>query len=243
MLNPQRFAFLIAIGFFLNITFSCKQIDKSKPIQNNQEVHLAQVADTSIEASDTFPEIDRVDFDVTEWSELSESHGMILDLKYASKDNFTNQVIYPCGRCFLRPNFAVRILQAQKLLNDSLEYKFKLFDCYRPRPAQQRLWDIYPDLNYVSPPTKGSMHNRGLAVDLTIVDKTGKELDMGTAFDFFGPESHSAFADLPKEVLENRNLLRSMMNRVGLTGIRTEWWHFSLKPVKHELSDWEWPCP
>ena len=87
-------------------------------------------------------------------------------------------------------------------------YNFIIYDAYRPRPYQQRLWDKVPDENYVSPPWKGSMHTRGLAVDLSIVNAEGAILDMGTPFDFFGEEAHSDYENHPLPVLENRRLLK-----------------------------------
>jgi D-alanyl-D-alanine dipeptidase len=164
-----------------------------------------------------------------------------VDIKYATKDNFTKKQIYPCGKCYLRAPAAQAIKKANEILKKKYNYSLKMFDCYRPRPAQQRLWDAVPNADYVTPPSKGSMHNRGLAVDLTIVDDNGKDLDMGTPYDFFGIEAHTDNMSLPKKVLENRKLLTSVMKEVGFNGIRTEWWHFSYT-ASAELSDWEWSC-
>jgi zinc D-Ala-D-Ala dipeptidase len=180
--------------------------------------------------------------DDSNFNELTSKNGVVVDIKYATKDNFTKKVIYPCGRCYLRPEVAVAIEKANKILQAKYKYSLKMFDCYRPRPAQQRLWDVVPNPDYVTPPSKGSMHNRGLAVDLTIVDNNGKDLDMGTPYDFFGKEAHTDNLNLPKKVLENRTLLTSTMKEVGLSGIRTEWWHFSYASTSEKLSDWEWPC-
>ena len=130
-----------------------------------------------------------------------------IDIKYATTDNFVKEKMYNCGKCFLRPEVAEAIVKAQKQL-EKKGYGLKMFDCYRPRPFQQRLWDKVPDDRYVTNPKKGSMHNRGAAVDLTLVDKNGKELDMGTPFDFFGEKAYQTCTDLPKNVLENRKLLK-----------------------------------
>jgi zinc D-Ala-D-Ala dipeptidase len=176
-----------------------------------------------------------------DFKELTKSQGITVDIKYATKDNFTKKQIYPCGKCYLRPEAALAIEKANKILQSKHNYSLKMFDCYRPRPAQQRLWDVVPNADYVTPPAKGSMHNRGLAVDLTIVDANGKDLDMGTPYDFFGKEAHTDNLSLPADVLNNRKLLTSVMKEVGFSGIRTEWWHFSYD-AKAELSDWEWPC-
>lgn len=167
--------------------------------------------------------------------------GIILDIRYATANNFTKSKIYDCPLCLLRPEAAAAIVQANKSLKTK-GLSLKMFDCYRPRPYQQRLWDKVPNPNYVTPPNKGSMHSRGAAVDLTIVDASGKELNMGTEYDFFGVAAHTDNLNLPAEVLNNRKLLRETMEAVGFKGIRTEWWHFSYQGKKYPLSDYVWPC-
>jgi len=164
-----------------------------------------------------------------------------LDIKYATTDNFTKSKIYDCPRCLLRPEAAEAVIKAHKTLKKN-GLGLKMFDCYRPRPFQQRLWDKVPNPDYVTPPAKGSMHSRGAAVDLTIVDANGKELDMGTPYDFFGREAHTDNNNLPQKVLANRRLLREAMAAVGFKGIRTEWWHFSYQSKVWPLSDYVWPC-
>ena len=165
-----------------------------------------------------------------------------LDLRYATTDNFVKAQMYDCGRCFLRPEAAKAIAKAHKVLKDKGLGGLKMFDCYRPRPYQRRLWDKMPNSNYVTPPWKGSQHTRGLAADLTIIDKEGKELDMGTPFDTFSEKAHSDSKNVSKQVLENRKILRGVMESVGFKGIRTEWWHFSYNIKNYELSDWVWIC-
>ncbi len=165
-----------------------------------------------------------------------------LDIRYATKNNFTKSQIYDCPACLLRPEVAQALVKAHKKLQ-AKGYGLLMFDCYRPQPYQQRLWDKKPDPNYVTPPAKGSMHSRGAAVDLTIVDKTGKPLNMGTEYDYFGKEAHYDYTKLPETVLKNRKLLRETMESVGFKGIRTEWWHFSYKGKSYALSDYVWPCP
>ncbi len=164
-----------------------------------------------------------------------------MDIRYATSNNFTHSKIYDCPRCLLRPEAAAALADAHKALQRK-GYGFKMFDCYRPRPYQQRLWDKVPNPDYVTPPNKGSMHSRGAAVDLTIVDAEGKELDMGTAYDFFGRAAHTDHNDLPAKVLANRKLLRETLEAYGFKGIRTEWWHFSYQGKDYPLSDYVWPC-
>jgi D-alanyl-D-alanine dipeptidase len=164
-----------------------------------------------------------------------------LDIRYATTDNFTKSKIYDCPQCLLRPEAAEAVVIAHKALKKK-GLGLKMFDCYRPRPYQQRLWDKVPNPDYVTPPAKGSMHSRGAAVDLTIVDANGKELDMGTPYDFFGPEAHTDNNKLPQKVLANRRLLREALEAVGFKAIRTEWWHFSYQRKSWPLSDYVWPC-
>jgi zinc D-Ala-D-Ala dipeptidase len=164
-----------------------------------------------------------------------------LDIRYATKNNFTKAQIYDCPKCYLRPEAALAIEKAHKELQKQ-GLGLKMFDCYRPRPYQQRLWDKVPNPDYVTPPAKGSMHGRGAAVDLTIVDKNGKEVDMGTEYDFFGEEAHYDYTKLSEKILSNRKLLRSTLEKYGFAGIRTEWWHFSYKLKEYPLSVELWEC-
>ena len=111
--------------------------------------------------------------------------------------------MYTCPRCFLRPAVAKALLKVHRELGKK-GLGLKLYDCYRPHSIQWALWKKVPDPRYVADPRKGSMHNRGSAVDLTVVERaTGKELDMGTAFDYFGVEAYIDYQKLPAEVLNN----------------------------------------
>ncbi len=162
-------------------------------------------------------------------------------MRYATENNFVKEKMYNCGKCFLRPEVAVALVKAHKILQEK-GYGIKVYDCYRPRPIQQKLWDKVPNPNYVTPPAKGSMHNRGAAVDLTIVDNEGKELDMGTGFDYFGQKAHHTYTGHSEEINANRKLLKSTMEAVGFGAIRTEWWHYSYKKKSYPISDMIWDC-
>ena len=165
-----------------------------------------------------------------------------LDIRYASTDNFVKEQIYPCPACYLRPKVALALASANTQLRKK-GYGIKVFDCYRPRPAQQRLWNKMPNANYVTPPSKGSMHNRGMAVDLTVYDvKTMKELYMGTSYDFFGAKAHTDCPSLSQKVIDHRKILTDAMTEAGFLGIRTEWWHFYFPGPLAPLSSTEWEC-
>ena len=177
------------------------------------------------------------------WIELAKSDASIpLDIRYATTNNFMKQQVYTCGRCFLKAEAAEAIVKAHKILQKKGYGGLKMFDCYRPRPVQYKLWKIVPDARYVANPKKGSMHNRGFAVDLTIIDKDGKELDFGTGYDDFTEKAHGNYTKFSKQILDNRQLLNETMEAVGLQGTTTEWWHFSLRGQKAELAEWLWTC-
>jgi len=102
----------------------------------------------------------------------------------------------------------------------------KLWDCYRPLSVQRKFWALVPDARYVANPAKGSRHNRGAAVDLTLVDATGRELDMGTAFDDFSERAHRDARDVSEAARGHRATLEAAMAAEGFLGMPTEWWHF-----------------
>jgi len=150
--------------------------------------------------------------------------GLRLDLRYATPDNFLRIAVYPCGRCLLRRPAAEALARAQASLA-ARGLGLLLWDCYRPLSVQRAMWALVPDGRYVADPARGSIHNRGGAVDLTLVDRDGKLLAMPTPFDHFGPEA-AAEAPAPAEAAAHRATLRAAMEEAGFTGIRTEWWHF-----------------
>ncbi len=182
------------------------------------------------------------DYDTSQWTEAIQLDSSIqVDMRYATENNFVEEKMYDCGRCFLRPEVARAVVQAHNELQKQ-GLGLKMLDCYRPRPIQWKLWEKVPDPRYVSDPRKGSMHNRGAAVDVTLVGPDGEQLEMGTPYDFFGPEAHPSYTNLPDSVLANRQLLRETMLAHGFQPIRTEWWHFSYGGRSYEISDMLWKC-
>jgi D-alanyl-D-alanine dipeptidase/tetratricopeptide (TPR) repeat protein len=159
------------------------------------------------------------------------------EIRYATANNFTKQVIYPTARCLLQADAAARLARVQTTLQ-ARRLGLKVFDCYRPLSAQKRLWAIVKDERYVADPQKGSRHNRGAAVDLTLVDASGRELDLGTPYDDFTPRAHRNARDLPVAARENRRILDEAMAAEGFVGLPTEWWHFDAPGwEKHPISD------
>ena len=170
------------------------------------------------------------------------SADFVYELKYATPDNFLKQAVYDCGECYLRKSTAEALVKANEAFKQ-LGYRIKLFDCYRPLSVQKKMWKILPGTHYVANPAKGSKHNRGAAVDLTLVDAQGKELNMGTPFDFFGKEAHHTYTQHSKEVLENRKLLKETLDKYNFKSIYSEWWHYEFRPeMQSKVENFEWLC-
>lgn len=148
-----------------------------------------------------------------------------LDIRYATTNNFLKRKLYPTARCVLRGAAARRLSQVQQ----DLEKKglgLKVYDCYRPFSVQKLMWKVKPDSRYVANPAKGSRHNRGAAVDLTLVDRNGKELEMPTGFDDFTVKAHRNYTGASAQAKKNRKVLEDAMKKYGFIPLPTEWWHF-----------------
>jgi D-alanyl-D-alanine dipeptidase len=154
--------------------------------------------------------------------------GIVLDIRYATSNNFTGQVLYPVARCCLRREAAEDLKAVQDDLRGS-GLQLKIFDGYRPLSVQKKMWKVYPHAGYVADPKKGSRHNRGAAVDLTIITMDGTPLPMPTPFDDFTVKAHRNYMNLPAEEIQNREMLQRVMEKHNFKGLDTEWWHFDLR--------------
>lgn len=164
------------------------------------------------------------------------------DMKYATADNFLKAKVYDCAECFLRLKTVKAIINANAVFMKK-GYKIKFFDCYRPLDIQKKMWQIVSNPSYVADPAKGSIHNRGGAVDITLVDRNGKELDMGTPFDFFGIEASHTYTQLSRKVKKNRAFLKKVMIENGFNSFDSEWWHYNLKSALNDkVSNTKWKC-
>lgn len=154
---------------------------------------------------------------------------ILIELPYATADNLTGKQLYRIEKCFLRREVAENLVRAHQSLAER-NLGLKVWDGYRPHHVQYEMFKVLPVPGMVSDPAKGSNHNRGAAVDVTLVELgTGREVVMPTGFDTFGERAHSAFQDLPAKILENRTLLQKTMLAHGFTTIVMEWWHFCFK--------------
>ena len=170
------------------------------------------------------------------------SQDFVYDMKYATPDNFLKAKVYDCAECFLRLKTVNALVEANKKFMEK-GYKIKIFDCYRPLDIQKKMWKIISNPEYVADPTKGSIHNRGGAVDITVVDSKGKELDMGTSCEFFGVEASHNYQNLSTAVKQNRILLKTTMVNSGFNSFDSEWWHYNLKSgLNDKVSNAKWDC-
>lgn len=166
----------------------------------------------------------------------------IYDMRYATDANFLKTKVYPCAECMLRYKTVKALIAANEEFVRK-GYRIKIFDCYRPLDVQKKMWDIVSDPSYVADPSKGSIHNRGGAVDITLVDSSGKTLDMGTDFDHFGPESAVSYKSISPQARKNRKFLEKIMARHGFLVLPSEWWHFNYKGARQEkVSNESWDC-
>lgn len=153
--------------------------------------------------------------------------GIFVELKYATADNFTGQVIYDFTQAQLRYGTVKKLAAAQEFF-ESQGLSLKIWDAYRPVAAQWKLWDVYPDSNFVANPNRThSSHSRGNTIDVTLVDKNGRELEMPTGFDDFSALADRDYSDCSLITAENARLLESILQQYGFQGYQKEWWHFT----------------
>lgn len=235
--------------FAILILFSCEP-----PTADNltaDDLGHGQYGTPSESAEDhlDFSEEERV---ISEWDRRFMEAGLVniqtvlpkvkVELKYSTTDNFFGKDVYgDLENAYLQPEVVQMLARAYGYLQEvDPELTLLIYDAVRPLSVQQILWDNLdkPDnlkRLYVADPKEGSLHNFGVAVDLTLVDKeTGQPLDMGTKYDYFG---YAAYPDreiqmlregkIKKEHVENRRLLRSVMVQAGFLSIGSEWWHFN----------------
>lgn len=249
----MRYYFYILISLISSFLFeSCTNSNEKKypPGKTNiQKKEITPIEDTLILSNkkDTIPIIDTCHWDtyLTEQGLINIKDviaNIIVDLKYSTEDNFMQKDMYGClNNCYLQPDVAEKLKVAQETLkNKDSTLSLLVFDGVRPRSVQQYMWDILDmpieeKVKFVSNPKKGSLHNFGAAVDISIWNTMDScELDMGTPYDYIGalawPIREKANLEegiLTKEQIDNRKLLRYAMSKGGFFNIQTEWWHFN----------------
>jgi beta-N-acetylhexosaminidase/D-alanyl-D-alanine dipeptidase len=165
-------------------------------------------------------------------------------MRYAGSNNFVGKAMYPRARCLVRGQVALALAKVQAALQED-GLQLLLWDCYRPFSVQEAFWKLVPDSRYVAQPVrregklaKGSKHNRGAAVDLTLLTRSGRAVLMPTDHDDFSDRAHVDAKGIPEEAHNNANKLRESMEAAGFSGIATEWWHFDHESWRnYDLSD------
>ncbi|RCK53900.1 D-alanyl-D-alanine dipeptidase [Thalassospira profundimaris] len=150
-----------------------------------------------------------------------------IDIVYATDRNFTGAPIYLRPACYLHQD-AAACLKKASLMARRQGVKLRLLDAFRPQEAQRALWNHTPNADFVANPDIGSPHGRGVAIDLTLLDQNGKELDMGTGFDEMDPKSYHGAEGISKTAESNRLLLLGIMVSAGFEFYHVEWWHYQL---------------
>ncbi|HEY9692410.1 MAG TPA: M15 family metallopeptidase [Oculatellaceae cyanobacterium] len=183
---------------------------------------LSNIKSTNTKAKDSHTQLSDIQ---------SVNKDIVIDIRYATANNFMGQKVYPVAKCLLKPTVAKKLSNVQQDLAQ-LGLGLKVYDCYRPLSIQKLMWKIVQDERYVANPATGSKHNRGAAVDLTLIDSNGKELEMPSAFDDFTEKAHRNYTGSSTQALKNSLLLENAMKKRGFKSIPTEWWHF-------ESPDWK----
>jgi zinc D-Ala-D-Ala dipeptidase len=158
---------------------------------------------------------------------------IVLDIRYATTNNFTKEKIYHLAKAYARKPVAEALKKAQQELNKQ-GLGIKVFDGYRPYSATVKFYEVYHDTTFVASPYRGSRHNRGCAVDITLMDlKTKKELKMPTPYDTFVKEARPTYPIKDIEAKKNRELLIAVMSKYGFKVNASEWWHFDFIGYKN----------
>ena len=153
-------------------------------------------------------------------------YNVSIELAYATNNNFTGKKIYNSSKCFIHKCAEPYLISAINIAN-SLGFKIKIYDAYRPTEAQKILWKAFPNKSFITPPNIGSPHSRGIAVDLTLM-KDNKIIDMGSEFDCLKNKSYHGSADVSVSAQKNRIILLGIMSTAGWDFYKNEWWHYQL---------------
>ena len=237
----MKYFFILSVIIVLG---ACRQKEMAAPSSATKGMVLQEIDTVEVSKKQQLPRLKEFgNLADTTFVRLADySNDFAYDMRYATENNFLKAKVYDCAECYTRTKTAKALIKANAAFLGK-GYRIKFFDCYRPNSVQHKMWKLFPNPQYVANPVKGSIHNKGGAVDITLVDIQGNELDMVTDFDFFGKKAHHDHMDLPQEVLDNRKLLREIMESHGFWGIRTEWWHYNLSAGSNDkVANFKWPC-
>ncbi|MCK9626310.1 MAG: M15 family metallopeptidase [Bacteroidales bacterium] len=214
----KRFFSIVALVATFIVIGSCNQ-NKVDP-KNPYGLDIVNTYNSYLESVAQDPDMELIDLETF-------IPNVVLDIRYATKNNFTGVAIYTQPKAYARRPTAEALLKVQ---NDLAKQGLgiKIFDAYRPYAGTLYFYEVYHDTTFVASPRSGSNHNRGFAIDLTLINlETGEELEMPTTFDSFTKEAALEYPDLPENILANRAILVNTMVSNGFTTYKDEWWHFN----------------
>jgi D-alanyl-D-alanine dipeptidase len=210
MRKPHWFLSIMLLTLLPLCAFYFQETPQKLKIVKTKEEFLQQVA-----ANDSMQMIDLMQFPA-----------LAFDIRYATSNNFMEQAIYVTPAAYCRKPLAYALLRAN-LVFINQGYRLKIYDAYRPYSATVKMFGLAKNKSYVASPSQGSRHNRGCAIDLTLVNaKTGEELAMPTPYDDFTERASPNYKALPQDVIKNRNLLIQTMKAHGFSVFHNEWWHY-----------------
>ena len=217
----NRFQIVILSMLFLTLLSSCNnKIEDKNEDRNPYNLDIIDNIDDYNKMVEAEPEKALVDIEAV-------IPGVVLDIRYATENNLVRKWFYEEPNAFLRKAAAEALADIQSKLKEQ-GLAIKVFDAYRPYSATLKFYEVYPDTNFVAAPWRGSVHNRGCAIDLTLIDlNTGAELEMPTLFDDFTEKAGHAYMDLTPEALKNRAILHDAMIDGGFLQYDPEWWHYN----------------
>jgi D-alanyl-D-alanine dipeptidase len=220
------FVMALVLGLAACSLTGCDLNDAEHDLTSNPEAGgSSAVPSSGLPPSKTSPSTPVSDAgELVEVTDLDDT--FVIELRYATEDNFTGCRIYSQSRCFLVRGTAEKLIAANREFAE-MGYRLKIWDAYRPSSAQRTLWELVPDPAFVANPERGSIHSRGAAVDVTLVDDDGNELPMPTGFDDFSEKAAIDYDGCTEDEAKNRDLLAEVMVRNGFVQIQSEWWHFA----------------
>ncbi|HEY9800489.1 MAG TPA: M15 family metallopeptidase [Leptolyngbyaceae cyanobacterium] len=234
MITKKKLLLLIVVPFWLGLFFGCQNFNKVSNVSSSNPVNQPNNTTVKIEtpatSTPTPPPLKKTPqpkkIDKAQLVDIQTVNpNILLDIRYATENNFMKKPVYSVARCVLRGEVAEKLSQVQQDL-EKQGLGLKVYDCYRPLSVQKLMWQVREARPYVANPARGSKHNRGAAVDITLVDRNGQELEMPTEFDNFTRRASITYAGASTEAKKNRALLGSAMKRRGFIPLSKEWWHF-----------------
>lgn len=211
--------YLLSLAVTLLLIASCAGRNKVDE-RNPYGLDIVDTYEEYIESVKQDPDMELVDLETF-------IPNIVLDIRYATTNNFTGTAIYTAPKAYIRKPVAEALLEIQKELS-AQNIGIKIYDAYRPYAGTLYFYEVYHDTTFVASPMTGSNHNRGFAIDLSLVDlTTGEELEMPTPFDTFTEQAAVDYPNLPENVLANRAILVNAMLSHGFTTYKDEWWHFN----------------